>query len=314
MIGEGDSVPDVCASGAGRPSEPKLWVIKFVAGDAQAPLFEGALGLIAQSVARFKQEPTPSQARSWRIEAICDYAPVAYEIEGLLADAAGIAMADIPKIAIEQLEDVDWLALNRHQFPPVKTSRFFVHGTQFDGRPPPGATVLCIDAGPAFGSGTHESTRGALMAIDRCAEERGHNRALDLGCGSGILALAFAASTGAAVFASDCDVAAVENTRFNASTNGFSARIEALIADGLSTPVRAFGPFDLVAANILAEPLITMAMDLGEVVEPGGTLILSGLLARQEQDVLASFYEARFLHRFTFVLGIWSTLVMKREI
>ena len=114
------------------------------------------------------------------------------------------------------------------------------------------------------------------------------------------------------MLASDCDGAAVDNVRFNAAANGFGTRIEALLADGLSAPVRAHGPFDLVAANILAEPLIAMALDLGEVVEPGGTLILSGLLARQEFDVLAAYHEAGFMHRLTIVLGEWSTLVVKR--
>jgi len=280
-----------------------------------ARLWEEALAGIAQSVARFKIGPVISaQTWSWRIEAICDHAPVGSEIAALLAEAAGMAVAEIPDFSIEQLEDVDWLALNRRQFPPVRAGRFFIHGTHFDGLPPAGALPICLDAGPAFGSGAHESTRGALMAIDRCAGEKAFGRALDLGCGSGILALALAASTGASVLASDMEQAAVDNVRFNAAANGFGARIEALLADGLSAPVRAHGPFDLVAANILAEPLIAMAADLGEVVEAGGTLILSGLLARQDQDVLAAFHEAGFSYRFTIVLGVWSTLAVRREI
>jgi ribosomal protein L11 methyltransferase len=257
-------------------------------------------------------EPASVPTRSWRIEAICDHAPVAHEIAGLLAEAAGLAAAEIPGIEIEPLEDKDWLALNRRQFPPVRAGRFFIHGTHFDGLPPPGAFAICLDAGPAFGSGTHESPRGALMAISLCAGERAYGRALDLGCGSGILAMALAASTGAVVLASDVEEAAVDNVRFNAAANGFGSRIKALLADGLSPALRTHGPFDLVAANILAEPLIAMAADLGEVVDPGGTLILSGLLARQEQDVLAAFHEAGFSHRFTVVLGEWSTLAVRR--
>jgi ribosomal protein L11 methyltransferase len=300
------------ASGEGRPRGPELWVIRFIAGDALAPLWEEALGGIAQSVARFKVEPDSAPTRSWRIEAICDHAPGAHEIAGLLAEAAGTDVAEIPGIEIETLEDKDWLALNRRQFPPVRAGRFFIHGTHFDGAPPAGMHPICLDAGPAFGSGTHESTRGALMAIDRCAGERAYGRVLDLGCGSGILAMALAASTGAAVLASDREEAAVNNVRFNAAANGLGSRIEACLADGLSVKVRAHGPFDLVAANILAEPLIAMAADLGEVVEPGGILILSGLLARQEQDVLAAFHEAGFSHRFTVALGVWSTLAVRR--
>ena len=312
MAGEGRGASGTGASGEARPRGPELWVIRFIAGDALAPLCEEALGGIAQSVARFKVEPDSVPTRSWRIEAICDHAPVAHEVAGLLAEAAGTAVAEFPDIEIARLEDKDWLALNRSQFPPVRAGRFFIHGTHFSGAEPAGTLPICLDAGPAFGSGTHESTRGALMAIDRCAGEKTYGRVLDLGCGSGILALALAASTGAAVLASDMDGAAVDNVLFNADANGFGSRVEALLADGLAPAVRRHAPFDLVAANILAEPLIAMAGDLGEVVVPGGTLLLSGLLARQEPDVLAAFHEAGFLHRFTVVLGVWSTLVVRR--
>ncbi|MCZ6608701.1 MAG: 50S ribosomal protein L11 methyltransferase [Alphaproteobacteria bacterium] len=308
-------MPGEGASGDGSPRGRHFWVVRLVAGDAPAAAWQEALAPIAQSVARIKVEPTAcAGARSWRIEAICDHPPVASEIAGLLAEAAGVAVAELPEIEIETLEDKDWLALNRRQFPPVRAGRFFIHGTHFDGSPPPGALAICLDAGPAFGSGTHESTRGALMAIDRCARERAYGRVLDLGCGSGILALALAAATGAAVLASDRDDVAVRNAKFNAAANGFGSRIEARLADGLSAPVRAGAPFDLVVANILAEPLIGMAADLGEVVAPGGILILSGLLTGQEDDVLAAFHAAGFSHRFTMVLGQWSTLTVRRGI
>ncbi len=293
---------------------PQLWTIKLAAGDAHATVWQEALEGIAQSVARFKERPgDQSTVRSWRIEAICDQAPVVREVAGLLAEAAGIAKAEIPEIAIAPLIDTDWLALNRSQFPPVQAGRFFIHGTHFSGSAPKGTIAICLDAGPAFGSGTHESTRGALMAIDRCVDERPLGRILDLGCGSGIMALALAASTGAAVFASDRDHAAVENVRFNAAANGFGSRIEACLADGVAKPVRAAAPYDLVAANILAEPLIAMAKDLGGVVKPGGKVILSGLLARQEQGVLVAFQGVGFLHRSTLVLGDWSTLTLARH-
>ncbi len=315
MPGEGGRGPGAGASGDGSSRGRHFWIVRLVAGDAPARRWEEALAGIAQSVARFEVEPAACAGmRSWRIEAICDRAPVAREIAGLLAEAAGMAVAEIPDIEIETLEDKDWLALNRRQFPPVRAGRFFIHGTHFDGSPPPGAIAIRLDAGPAFGSGTHESTRGALMAIDRCALERSYGRVLDLGCGSGILALALAASTGAAVLASDREDAAVENVRFNAAANGFCTRIEVRLGDGLSAPVRRHAPFDLVAANILAGPLIGMAADLGEVVEPGGILILSGLIAPQEQDVLAAFHAAGFSHRFTIVLGEWSTLAVRRGI
>ena len=150
------------------------------------------------------------------------------------------------------------------------------------------------------------------MAITEITNQERFDRPLDLGCGSGILALALASVTGVKVLSSDRDKAAVETVTFNAKANGLAHRIDAVLSDGVGEAVRAQAPFDLVVANILAEPLIEMAPDLGGVVSPGGALVLSGLLSVQEGDVMAAYEAAGFIRLKNICLGKWCTLITGR--
>jgi ribosomal protein L11 methyltransferase len=291
----------------------RLWLLRLTADRAMGPAIEDALLGISDSVSRFEGEPlAPEPGGRWRIEAIMRETPAAGELSRLLAAVAEAFGAEAPEFEISPLEDDDWLALNRRQFPPVTAGRFFIHGSHYEGAVPDGMTPLRLDAGRAFGSGTHGSTRGALMAIDRVLSEGPFERVADIGCGSGILALALAAATDARVLASDNDEAAVETLLFNAAVNGLEGRITPVCEEGVGAGVRAHAPYGLVAANILAEPLIAMAVDLGELIAAGGILILSGLIGPQEQDVLAAYRKAGFRHRMTLALGPWSTLVVTR--
>lgn len=290
------------------------WRASLRAGARLAPLAEALLEPLAVSTSRFLEDPeSVDQEGDWIVAALFDADPPRAELSAALAEAASLAGTPAPDFDVEEVGETDWLALNRRQFPPVRAGRFFIHGSHFEGAVPAGLTALCLDAGRAFGSGTHGSTRGSLIAIDRCLASGPFERVLDIGCGSGILALALAASTQARVVASDWDAAAIETLRANAAANGLGERITALLEDGVGPGVRAHAPYGLVAANILAEPLIAMAADLGEVTAAGGILILSGLVAPQEQAVLAAYGEAAFAHRMTLVQGPWSTLVVTRR-
>jgi len=288
-----------------------FWAIRLTVERALGAAIEEALAAIAGSVSRFEENPDwPEPSDSWCIEAIADRKPDRDGVEALLAATAEALGAPAPAFEIVAIEDIDWLALNRRQFPPVTAGRFFVHGSHFEGAVPEGKIAICLDAGPAFGSGTHGSTQGALMAIDRLAGRGPWRRVLDLGCGSGILSLALAAVTDAEIVASDMEEAAVDNVAANAAANGVGDRIVALHEHGVGAAVRARAPYDLIAANILAEPLISMAGDIAEVAAAGGTVILSGLIAPQEHDVLAAYRRAGFDHRMTLALGPWSTLLV----
>lgn len=298
--------------------QPSFWNIAVIAEGASAAGFADALDPFGLSVTRFKEtsdsDPGPV---NWRITALADHEPDRAEIEAAIGQAADRAGAPVPEIHIEKLENVDWLALNRRQFPPLSAGGFFIHGSHFEGEAPKDKIAICLDAGPAFGSGTHESTQGCLMAITELCEPTkltelgGFERVLDLGCGSGILTLALASVSGAKVLASDFEQVAVETVAFNAKANGLADQVEAVLCDGVGEVVRARAPFDLVVANILAEPLIEMAPDLGEVVRSGGILVLSGLLGVQQGDVMAAYEAAGFARLKCIGLGEWCTLITR---
>ncbi|MGE0650121.1 MAG: 50S ribosomal protein L11 methyltransferase [Alphaproteobacteria bacterium] len=306
--------PGATSPGAG------LWRISAVADATLADALESVLGEGGLSVSRFEEKADGSGAPPlWRVLALVDVAPDASALADAVAATAGLPRDSLPAIEVEALPDEDWLALNRRQFPPVEAGRFFIHGSHFDGVPPAGKIALRLDAGPAFGSGTHETTRGSLIAIDETmtvfAKAGRPVRALDVGCGSGILALAIAAAAGDEsafpVVATDIDPIAAATTRENAAANGLAERVVTLAGEGVSgAEVVAGAPYDLIVANILAEPLVALAPALAELLASGGCLVLSGLLTVQEGEVLAAYSAAGLTLRRTIVLGDWSTMVL----
>ena len=175
-----------------------------------------------------------------------------------------------------------------------------------------GRIVLRLDAGVAFGSGEHGSTRGCLRALEGMAHRR-PRRILDLGTGSGILAMAAARLARRPVTGTDIDPWSVRTARENARRNGLGNRARFLRADGWSSPAIARGaPYDLVFANILARPLCAMARDLARHLAPGGTAILAGLLATQARMVLAAHRRPGLYLERVVGDGAWATLVLRR--
>jgi ribosomal protein L11 methyltransferase len=195
----------------------------------------------------------------WRVVAYLIDEPDLGPIRRAIAQA-GIA---VPQLGVKPLPKVDWLRQNRASFKPQRAGRFFVHDGEHR-EPPPAATIaIRIDAATAFGSGNHATTQGCLLAIDRLARRPRKGRVLDLGCGSGILAIAAAKALHAPVLAADFDPEAVRVTRANARLNGVGARVRAVQADGFRRQaLRARAPFALIVANILARPLVRLAPGL----------------------------------------------------
>jgi ribosomal protein L11 methyltransferase len=293
-----------------------LWKLSVVGDETLGLALAALVGEEATSFSRFEATHNPAQpAKTWRMEALMADKPDAAAIAAALADILGMATTALPRIAVERLADVDWLALNRAQFPPVLAGRFFVHGSHFEGQAPAGKIALKLNAGPAFGSGTHETTKGCLLAIDELVAARCPRNALDLGCGSGILALAIAAAAGIEVIATDIDPVAAETTRENAGANGLGDWVKALAGAGVAVEeMRRHAPYDLIVANILAEPLIELAPQIAGLLAPEGRLVLSGLLTVQEPQVLAAYGAAGLTPGRTIVLGEWSTLVLGRGV
>src|ERR1700761_759715 len=264
-------------------TNPPIWkaiivVAKEDAGDISAA-FE--LGTSPQAVL-IHEEPFKPDAT---VEALYTEMP-----DGdLLSKLAGRA------VHVQLLPDTDWIKLSQQGLPPVRAGRFFVYGAHDAGTVPKGVIPIRIEAGMAFGTGHHETTSLCLGALSDLSKRRTCNNVLDLGCGTGLLAIGAAKLWRKKVVASDIDPVAVEITRENAIANGEPTLIHAITADGLGSPaLAAKAPYDLIIANILAGPLTQLAPSIARSLSKGGALILSGLLTWQENLVL-TFYSPRGL-------------------
>ena len=242
----------------------------------------------------------------WRIDA--------FPTSDAEAEALQAALAGFPElvVAVEPLADADWLAMALSGLPPVCAGRFFVYGAHDRGLAPPNAVNLRIEAGAAFGTGHHGTTTGCLLAYDRLLKARRFGRVLDVGAGTGVLAIA-AAKTGSRVaVGTDIDPVSVRIARENAAINDADARF--VHASGLEHPaVRGRGPYDLVFANILAWPLVSLATPIRGALKPGGIVILSGLLRHQERMVRAAYLNRGFSLLFRIRRDAWSALVLQRR-
>ena len=241
----------------------------------------------------------------WRIDAFPTTADEVDALRRRLADFPGLVTT------VEALADADWLAMSLSGLPPVRAGRFFVYGAHDQGRIPANAVALRIEAGAAFGTGHHGTTVGCLLAWNDLIKARRFDKVLDVGAGTGVLAIA-AARTGARLArGTDIDAPSVRIARENAALNG--ARAEFVHASGLGHQrVRSAAPYALVFANILAPPLVALAQDIRGALRPGGVAILSGLLRTQERRVLAAYRSRGFrllrrIHR-----DAWATLVLER--
>lgn len=226
---------------------------------------------------------------------------------GAVRAAAG---ADLTvAILAEPLADADWVGLSLAGLKPVEAGRFRLRGSH-DARRGGGVDIV-IEAGEAFGTGHHGTTRGCLLMLSDLLRRFRPRASLDLGAGSGALAIGLALATRTPVAATDIDPVAVTATRANARTNG-AREVTALHAAGLAHPWLRGAGFDLILANVLAGPLIALAQDLSTALAPGGRIILSGLLEPQERAVSAAYRARGLVLEKRLVLEGWSTLMMKR--
>ena len=210
---------------------------------------------------------------------------------------------------LRHLPPKDWVSEVQSLLAPVRAGRFTLFGGH-DRETVSGDVLIEVEAGPAFGSGHHPTTRGCLEMFSELLDEGlTPTRVLDLGCGTGVLAIAAALTSDAKIVASDIDPDAVEVTEATARLNG--AKLEAFVADGMDDP-RLAGPFDLVFANILAGPLKGLASGIEKATAGGGLLILSGLLNAQAEDVLATYTAVGFTGRRLHAIAEWATLLLAK--
>ncbi len=253
----------------------------------------------------------------WRIEAYYAELP---ETDACADELASVSGLPRPDVTVEGVPDENWVALSQAALPPVAAGRFIVHGSHDRWRVPGGPVSIEIDAGEAFGTAHHATTSGCLEAISRvqvleAGSRRPYLDVLDLGTGSGVLAVALARMLRSArIVASDLDARSVEVAAENIRLNGASGRVRTLVAAGFGDSRLATGRrFDLIVANILAGPLISLAADVSRRLAPRGGLILSGILVPQAAAVIAA-YRAHGLvvvdHRR---LAGWSTITLRKR-
>ena len=207
----------------------------------------------------------------------------------------------------------DWVKQSLEGLAPVTAGRFFLYGSHDRGRRRAGGISLEIDAGTAFGTGHHGTTEGCLIALDRILKRRKPRTILDVGCGTGVLAIAAARATGCRALASDIDPEAVRVTLANARINAMTSLLRGIVAPGLKHQVIARGrPYDLIFANILARPLVALARGLADVLAPGGHLILSGLTIDQVRWIEATYVNRGLACAGRIRRGNWATLILTR--
>jgi ribosomal protein L11 methyltransferase len=287
-----------------------LWILTVETpaayADAVGDLFmEEAVSLTVLS------PPRKAQAT---VEVLFDYEPNMAQMNARVAIFAAMNKIKLLNTHIRPAPNLDWLKKVAEDFPPLKISRWTVHGAMHRGKVPNRLWAMQIDATNAFGTGEHPTTRGCLLMLDQVLKSGFRpKRMIDIGCGSGILAMAcMQASRGRAV-AIDLDPDSVQIAAANVRQNGLGGRIKVARSRGYDASlVRRHAPYDLVMANIFARPLSQMARDLKKYLRQGGVAILSGLLTTQANGVIAAHRMQGLVLVRHIKIGEWSVLALTR--
>nr|WP_315381046.1 50S ribosomal protein L11 methyltransferase [uncultured Sphingomonas sp.] len=265
-------------------AEIDSWKVSLPCTRAEAEAIDA--GTIEIDAVLMTTETVEDDVEHWRLDAYMEQEPDAAmlaALKALVPSAAGI------EPEVEALTAQDWVTLSQEGLEPIREGRFVVHTSAHPVEAPAGGRAFLIDAGRAFGTGHHATTSGCLAMLDGLSDRQFAN-IIDVGTGTGLLAFAGAHLWPAAkVMATDIDPAAVDVTRENAVANGIEG-VDLIVADGaLSDAITAKAPYDLVIANILAGPLVSMAPELAAIAAPNATIVLAGLLETQRPQVAEAF-------------------------
>lgn len=270
------------------------------------PFFEDALSEIAGAVLTVMIEKGENKGK-WELQAIFEGKPDETYLKTVLqvaADGAGICL---PTVEAQPMENKNWLVECYQSFKPIQIGKYYIYGSHIDEMPPVDLISLKIDAATAFGTGEHQTTHGCLTALNDLDFEP--EKVIDVGCGSGILSMAYAKTFNKKVDAVDIDPESVRVATNNAKINGLDGLMNVWLSNGYESVSETY---DLVLCNILAHPLMDMASDLKKHLNKGGLAILSGFLTRQERWVLKAHTDIGFEFVKRYRINGWSTLVVKK--
>lgn len=289
-----------------------LWQVSFTTDENPEILVEILMAALDAETVTIHQDDLDEP---WQTALILPYQPDQDQVH-FAADQASIATGQQkPEITISKLPKKDWLLENRKSFPALSISSFWVYGSHISDPIPNGMIGLKINAGLAFGSGSHATTHGCVVMLEKHCPAQAELAIADIGCGSGILAMAAAKIRPSShVIAVDNDILAVETTAENCIHNSVDTIVKIGLSDGYKdTLVQSNAPYDVVLANILPSPLIDMAQDAEQVLDQDGVLILSGLMVKHKDDVVAAYQKIGLSLIDDMTVDGWMTLVMKKS-
>ena len=261
-------------------------------------------------------DPSPASAVSveevskvsWSLDAFCTN-------EDLARETAAIIEREQPgaRPSVQKLDDKDWVAVSLAGLPAVHAGPFVVAGAHQLAKYTSGKIPVWIEAGPAFGTGHHGTTKGCLESLALVARSRPLGKVLDIGTGSGVLAIAAIKAGATAALGTDLDGESIRIARENAKNNSTGRRLKLLHARGADHQmIRGGAPYDLVLANILARPLVSLAPAIAKLVRTGGRVVLSGLLNHQEPQVRSAYAGQGLVLVNRRRINGWSTLTYAR--
>jgi ribosomal protein L11 methyltransferase len=295
---------------AALPSWKVEVIVPAAAGDVIADV-------VAAHTSAISMFPAPS-GDAMRIRGYVETAPDEAVLKADLeaaAQAAGIAM---PALDVVWLPSIDWAAVNRESFAPLRVGGVWIRDSYHAEPAPVGTVTLVVDAATAFGTGHHPTTQGCLIALDHFAGRPGllpPGPVLDMGCGTGILGMAAARRLRRRVMATDIDPVAVAMANYNVRLNRLGSVHKPICSRGYAAhAIRRSGPYALILANILARPIARMAPDCARHLRRGGYAVLSGLLTTQERPVIAAHRQQGLILAARHRIEDWSTLVVRRPI
>lgn len=300
-----------------EPTNPEIYQLEIQAEknlNAQISDFLENISPEPLSVSHYENEDL-----AWVTTAHYHEAPDIDLIKTLIIETLELTQEDIT-VSLSKVENIDWVSHVQQGLKPVRAGRFFIHGSHDNALAKDEKFAIEIDAAQAFGTAHHGTTEGCLRAIDNLSDYNMFTNILDLGSGTGILAIAASMVwPNADIIASDIDPIAVEIAKSNDALNRYNhtapSPIAHVCADGLEDKsLRSRTPYDLIIANILAGPLIEMSTDITNAIAPGGTLLLSGILDTQSNDVVTAYKNAGMKHIKTNHIAEWTTSLFNKPL